>query len=177
MNEQKAARFRCRGNSGRLATMNRVMSKLMIPAASAAFVLIAGCFAASARAAEETRAFFAANCSDCHDADTKSGGLDLAALAPAADSAENFARWVKIHDRVESGEMPPKKEPRPPAAEKASFLKSLKRSLVDAETALAAKNPPPGLRRLTRAEYENTIRDLFDMPGIALAGSLPADGS
>jgi hypothetical protein len=32
------------------------------------------------------------------------------------------------------------------------------------------------LRRLIRAEYENTIRDLFDMPGIALAGELPPDG-
>jgi len=34
-----------------------------------------------------------------------------------------------------------------------------------------------GLRRLTRTEYENTMRDLFDMPGIALAGELPPDGS
>jgi hypothetical protein len=32
-------------------------------------------------------------------------------------------------------------------------------------------------RRLTRSEYENTVRDLFDMPGIALQGLLPADGS
>ena len=31
--------------------------------------------------------------------------------------------------------------------------------------------------RLNRAEYENTLRDLFDMPGIALQGDLPADGS
>ena len=33
------------------------------------------------------------------------------------------------------------------------------------------------VRRLTRAEYENTIRDLFDLSGIALQASLPADGS
>ena len=33
------------------------------------------------------------------------------------------------------------------------------------------------MRRLTRAEYENTVRDLFDLPGIALQGDLPADGS
>jgi hypothetical protein len=32
-------------------------------------------------------------------------------------------------------------------------------------------------RRLTRSEYENTVRDLFDMSGIALQGLLPADGS
>ena len=30
-----------------------------------------------------------------------------------------------------------------------------------------------GLRRMTRWEYENTVRDLFDMPGIALSSELP----
>ena len=30
---------------------------------------------------------------------------------------------------------------------------------------------------MTRAEYENTIRDLFQMPGLPLQGDLPVDGS
>src|SRR5213076_793419 len=34
-----------------------------------------------------------------------------------------------------------------------------------------------GVRRLTRVEFENTLRDLLDLPGIALQGELPADGS
>jgi hypothetical protein len=29
---------------------------------------------------------------------------------------------------------------------------------------------------LTRAEYENTVRDLFDLPGLPLQADLPADG-
>jgi len=33
------------------------------------------------------------------------------------------------------------------------------------------------VRRMTRSEYENTMRDLFDLPGAALEGDLPADGS
>ncbi|MGY8696199.1 MAG: DUF1587 domain-containing protein, partial [Verrucomicrobiia bacterium] len=33
------------------------------------------------------------------------------------------------------------------------------------------------IRRLTRTEYENTLRDLFEMPGLAVKGELPADGS
>src|SRR5262249_28852909 len=32
-------------------------------------------------------------------------------------------------------------------------------------------------RRLTRVEYENTLRDLLDLPGLPVAGELPADGS
>ena len=34
-----------------------------------------------------------------------------------------------------------------------------------------------GIRRLTRAEYENTVRDLFSLDGIGLQMMLPADGS
>ena len=50
------------------------------------------------------------------------GGLDLTALKPDFADAENFARWVKVHDRIESGEMPPKKKPRPPADETAAAI-------------------------------------------------------
>ena len=121
--------------------------------------------------------FFSKHCVECHDADTKKGNLDLTALKPNFADAENFARWVKVHDRIESGEMPPKKKARPPAKDTAVVVKGLRESLLAAEQAKLAGTGRTGLRRLTRAEYENTLRDLFDMPGIALQGNLPADGS
>jgi len=71
--------------------------------------------------------------------------------------------------------MPPRDAERPSKAERVSILKSLSASIITAESKTLANVPT--LRRLTRAEYENTIRDLFDMPGIALSGNLPADGS
>ncbi|HEY1190080.1 MAG TPA: c-type cytochrome domain-containing protein, partial [Gemmata sp.] len=52
--------------------------------------------------------FFEAHCNSCHDADTRSGGLDLTVLTFAPADPENFARWVLIHDRIAAGEMPPK---------------------------------------------------------------------
>ncbi|MFM9960955.1 MAG: DUF1592 domain-containing protein [Planctomycetaceae bacterium] len=73
--------------------------------------------------------------------------------------------------------MPPKSQPRPPVADKEAVIKLLKGSLIKAEQDARQNEPRTGLRRLTRAEYENTIRDLFDMPGIALQGELPPDGS
>ena len=109
-------------------------------------------------------------CVDCHDTSVKKGGLDLSAARLDWDKADNFAAWVKIYDRVESGEMPPAKRKRPAASETAGFLKSLKKSLVEADRKGHMGEPRTALRRLTRGEYENTIRDLFDMPGIALAG-------
>lgn len=121
--------------------------------------------------------FIEAHCLACHDSTTKEAGLDLSTLKLDLTDADNFARWVKIHDRIESGEMPPKKQPRPAVADREAVTKSLKASLIAAEQNKLSKGPRTEVRRLTRAEYESTIRDLFDMPGIALQGNLPADGS
>ena len=121
--------------------------------------------------------FFEKHCYECHDASSHEGGFDLTALKLELSNADNFARWLKIHDRIESGEMPPKKSPRPPAAETTAVTKQLQQSLIAAERSRLETDGRTGLRRLTRAEYENTVRDLFDLPGIALQSSLPADGS
>ena len=124
-----------------------------------------------------TKSFLTKHCAECHDAETKKGGLDLASLPPATSSAENFARWVKVHDRIASGEMPPKKKARPAAAEVQAVTRALSETLVAAERTRLASEPRTGVRRLTRAEYENTMRDLFAMPGIRLQDFLPTDGS
>jgi len=116
-------------------------------------------------------------CFDCHDADTKKGGLDLTALAPDFSNVDTFAKWVKIHDRIAAGEMPPKKKPRPAADEVKTVTGWLADSLIKAERARLDAESRTGMRRLTRAEYENTVRDLFDLTGIPLQNGLPMDGS
>ena len=71
------------------------------------------------------RLFFEQHCFDCHDATEKKGGLDLDALTTNFADAENFGRWVKVHDHIESGEMSPKKRARPSTAENAAAVKWL----------------------------------------------------
>jgi hypothetical protein len=132
-------------------------------------------FAADAHAAPPA-AFFEAHCYSCHDADAKKGGLDLTALKFDPADAENVARWVKVHDRIAAGEMPPKNKPRPPAPDAAAATRALRDDLVTAERKAAARDGKTRLRRLTRGEYENTVRDLFDLPGLPLAIDLPPDG-
>src|SRR4028118_394621 len=62
--------------------------------------------------------FLEAHCTDCHDPDTKQGGLDLTALRFDPADPKNAAAWVTIHDRVRDGEMPPaKRKARPGATE------------------------------------------------------------
>ena len=141
-------------------------------------VLLAFAISASASATEGLPPAFAEkHCVSCHNANLKEGDLNLAEFKFDPANADNFARWVKLHDRIESGEMPPKKSKRPDAAEKTAALKSLAQSLIAAEQKTFAAEGRTAVRRLTRAEYENTVRDLFDMPGLAMQANLPADGS
>lgn len=119
--------------------------------------------------------FISRYCIECHGETTQEATLNLASLPQDFANPDHFRRWVKIHDRIASQDMPPRDADQPSDAERSTFLTWLNESLVAFER--KSKKDVPSLRRLTRAEYENTIRDLFDMPGIALAGSLPADGS
>jgi hypothetical protein len=125
----------------------------------------------------QVQTMFESRCLDCHDSATKKGNLDLTALQQDFSDAETFTRWVKVHDRIALGEMPPKKKPRPAAGEVKAVTEWLTEALIKAERTRLDKESRTGVRRLTRAEYENTMRDLFDLPGLTLQGGLPADGS
>ena len=128
-------------------------------------------FAALASAAEP-RAFLEQHCYECHDKETKKGGLDLESLGSEKQQLE---RWIKVHDAVADGEMPPaKKKTRPPEAEKAAFVAELDTRLTAAS--IAARPVRTQLRRLTRQEFENSLKDLLALPRLDITGLLPADG-
>jgi len=124
----------------------------------------------------EPKAFLQKHCTECHDAETRKGGLDLTALQTDFGKEDEFHRWVKVYDRVVSGEMPPKKQARPAPADAKAVTDWLKQSLSVADRSRIDGQGRTAVRRLTRSEYENTIRDLFDLPGIVLKEGLPADG-
>jgi hypothetical protein len=138
------------------------------------FILLAGCLVNVSEAAELNE-FLKSYCYDCHTGETAAAGLDLQTLPRDFENAEIARRWIRTHDRIASGEMPPRDAEQPTLDERSALQKALSDSLIAAER--ATTQGVPQLRRMTRAEYENTVRDLFDMPGIALAGELPADGS
>ncbi|HEU5115333.1 MAG TPA: DUF1587 domain-containing protein, partial [Isosphaeraceae bacterium] len=124
-----------------------------------------------------SRDFLEIHCATCHTGTSSKGGLDLSSLKFDLTQPDRFGSWVKIHDRLQAGEMPPKSAPQPSEQERGKMVAWLKTSLVEAEEARFAESGRTPLRRLTRSEYENTLRDLFDMPGLALRAMLPPDGS
>ena len=126
--------------------------------------------------APEMSEFLTAYCLDCHDGDTKKGGLDLESLPDDLATVPVFDSWVKVHDYVRDGEMPPKKKSQPKAIEKAAFLSSLSEALAAADRAGRRTTGRVVFRRLNRTEYENTLRDLLALPYLNVREMLPADG-
>ncbi len=117
--------------------------------------------------------FVTAHCLRCHGPQKAEGDLRLDQLDADLSKPTSFERWREIVARVQSGEMPPKKEPRPDPASVADVVNKLSARLDEA----AAKQRSEGrviLRRLNRVEYENTVCDLFDVR-VSVKEMLPED--
>jgi len=115
--------------------------------------------------------FFARYCNDCHADGAEEGGLNLDELDRNLDSEAARATWIRIYDRVLTGEMPPKDSDQPSAAHVKIFADLLKQPLVQADE----KSKGVVLRRLNRREYQNTLNDIFGT-NLKIEDTLPPDG-
>jgi len=93
------------------------------------------------------------HCIECHGADVQKGRLRL-------DGEVDMGTWIKVHDRIAAGEMPPKKAEQPPQALRDESLKSLRESLHAASLEKQRTQGRVPVRRLNGTEYENTVREL-----------------
>ncbi len=123
-----------------------------------------------------SEAFTEQHCASCHNDVDKEAGLDLTALTYAPENPDNFLRWIKIHDRVRAGEMPPAKKPRPPAPERDAFLNTLAGQLHRTDRSKVEREGRATQRRLNGYEYENALRDLLQAPWLQIKGQFPDDG-
>ncbi len=115
---------------------------------------------AEANAAKGVRALFENYCLECHAGENPEGLLNLSKLLDQGTTPGNRKRWLRVMDNVEGGTMPPDDYPQPREDEVEAL-----RLWVDAELEKVdcGQTIDPGrvtIRRLNRAEYNNTIRDL-----------------
>ncbi len=153
------------------------MTDVCSPTRRFALALLAG--AALGRAAEPPRGaapFIEKHCAGCHNDVDREANLDLTRLAYGPDDPANLDLWIKVHDRVKAGEMPPKKKARPEAEELTAFVSSLSTQLVDSDRARIAREGRAVHRRLNRYEYENALRDLLHIPWAQVKDKLPLEG-
>src|SRR3954452_14655690 len=120
-------------------------------------------------------AFIDEYCLSCHDEDKKKADLALDTIA-AQDVSRHPEVWEKVVRKLRARQMPPVGKPRPNDATYDSVVASLETALDRA----AAAHPDAGrtatIRRLTRTEYHNAVRDLLDV-NVDVSTLLPADDS
>lgn len=119
--------------------------------------------------------FVKKHCLACHADNDPKAGLSLTKFRSSAELITGRKAWDSIVTMVESGEMPPADKPQPTADERTAFLKQVADIIADDER----RSPPnPGrvtMRRLNRAEYDNTVRDLFYGLDINASEDFPSD--
>ncbi len=129
-----------------------------------------------AAAQDPTPDFFEQHCHKCHSGDKHKGGFQLENLSRDFADRQNREQWLMVLDQLEAGDMPPKKELRPPAQQHQEAVSWISAQTTSAELKRRASEGRVPLRRLNRAEYANTIRDLLQVE-VDLTDLLPPDTS
>jgi hypothetical protein len=109
-------------------------------------------------------------CLQCHDNAAAQGRIVLDVFGDGPPDLKYRSLLLRVADNLRTENMPPAGEPRPNDEE----LETINSWL---DIALVANNPSPGrvaIRRLNRAEYNNTIRDLFGLD-LHPADEFPSD--
>jgi len=141
----------------------------------AAWALTAASLHAAAAPVHEL--FLNEHCLVCHSGPGGEGGLDLVALPRDLSDRDARERWLRVHDRIAKGEMPPEEEPRLPVADQQAFIAGLAEWMTAADRDRVRTEGRAPLRRLTATEYQNALRDLLAVPAVDVLALLPEDGT
>jgi hypothetical protein len=121
---------------------------------------------------KQIKPLLAKYCVRCHNVDDRQSGVRVDHIDGAADD-QQIALFKAIRRQIDQANMPPEEEPQPTPAERALIDDWLGLGVRVSES---RKLPRLGsVRRLTVAQYRNTLRDLFDLEE-DLTDPLPPDG-
>jgi mono/diheme cytochrome c family protein len=110
--------------------------------------------------AQTVRPFLASYCVGCHGGAAPAAQFDLGSYSTMAAVIRDYPRWNLVLEKLTAREMPPKVAPQPPDAARQEVIDWVQ-AVRMSEARKNAGDPGPVLvRRLSNAEYNNTIRDL-----------------
>lgn len=152
--------------------MKRVLSLSMLPLVGLTIAAVQPPAELTKRHESEVRPLIKQYCLGCHSGTKPSGGILL-----SPDDLTGIQKkpelWRTALTRTKERSMPPQGAPAPSLADREKLVAGLTAALDS-----VVIKPDPGhtvLRRLSRREYNNTVRDLFGVT-ITPADSFPADG-
>ena len=152
----------------RLFTASRPIAGLVLCLASASIAKAEGpSFSADVRPLVEQF------CLKCHGEKRPKGGIDLSPFKDEAATLRAPGVWSKVAEALAERTMPPEGKPQPSEADRRKALEGVQGLLKAVES---VRDPGPGpIQRLTREQYNNTIRDLLGVD-TRPADAFPADG-
>jgi hypothetical protein len=121
--------------------------------------------------------FLTQNCVRCHNVENSTAGIRVDLLDTRFDDSQ-IKTWDAVQRRIRGGTMPPKGQPQPTVADRQQMAEWIGRGLEVARLRPAPKN---GLvRRLTVAQYRNTLRELLlidnDLTAVLPPDAVSKDG-
>ncbi len=122
---------------------------------------------------ERVTPFFKTYCTGCHGIRRMDGGINFAPALQAPNSPSSVLKWKQAVANVKARSMPPDYAGKQPTdAERQMFV-----DWVGTSKFLSPKDPGAFvIRRLTKVEYGNTLRDLFGVDP-AVTAELPDEVS
>ena len=155
------------------------LMKILLVSIFTIIVLALGSFAPISQGADlpETLTTLLNNhCVECHDGAEAERGLNLQSLEWDLKDPHVIGIWVKIHDRLNSREMPPKEVSQLDEIERGAAVEDLASRIGQFQNKRYAQHGRAVSRRVNRFEYENILRDLLHDPHLKIADQLPLDG-
>ena len=129
------------------------------------FALSMATRAAAEDFSKSVQPFLKQHCHDCHGPEKQKDGIRYDQLG--GFRAEDRQLWTMVHEQLSAGEMPPEKQPQPPAAEKQRVL-----AWIESEQRALHTD---GTRRLNRREISAALQDVTGRR-VDYTYGLPEDG-
>jgi len=143
--------------------------------AFAPLLLAAACTAVQAAPFDaQVKPLLVKYCLDCHAGKDAEGGISLDECTEAAARTTDRGIWLKVLRQVQGHAMPPRDAEQPTDAERAALAGWISGFALKPDCSRGERPGHVTLHRLNRAEYNNTIRDLFGV-SITPADEFPSD--
>ena len=120
------------------------------------------------------RPFIQQYCADCHGDEKQKADLNLEAFEGHPALYKKRELWESVRDMLAEREMPPEKKAQPSEEERIRMVQFINEELAKFDCAELRRPGRVTLRRLNRAEYNNTIRDLMGVD-FSAAADFPLD--
>jgi mono/diheme cytochrome c family protein len=115
-------------------------------------------------------------CSKCHGSKKQEAGLNLLQLSTNLVTGDDGEHWEEVLNQLNVGAMPPEDERQPTNEQRAQLTDWVTGELKYAAQIRRSTGGSNVLRRLTRYEYNNTLRDLLGVD-LDFAKDLPPEGA